>query len=287
MKHLQITSRVTPRDSKVVESYLRDIARLPLLTADEEVTLAERIQAGDEKALERLVQGNLRFVVSVAKCYQDMGLELADLISVGNMGLITAARRFEPTRGFKFTTYAVWWIRQSILSSVVKYSRMVALPANQQLLALKIAKANARLEQELQRIPTSSEISDRLQVANDKVARLMNQNGRAVSLDAPREDDEDGTSLLASLPDANSVPADHNLMQESMQADVAEALKVLPVAERQVVEMSFGIGQQRAYSLEEIALQNGLSRERVRQIKGRALMRLQRSSNIERLKTYL
>lgn len=293
MKNLQITSRITPRDSRTVDSYLHDIAPQPLLTVNEEVELAQKIRQGDERALERLVLGNVRFVVSVAKRYQNMGLPLADLISAGNIGLVIAAKRYNETIGNKFCTYAVWWIRHSILDSLAKEGRTVSLPANQLGLLSKMNKATSRLEQELQRSPSQAEVADRLQETLSNVdnvekhlGRLMHAPKQTVSLNAPVTDDED-TSLIDTLTDPAAPATDDALMRESLHDDLESLLGNLSQNEGTVLKMYFGIGHPRAYSMDEIGLRIGMSRERVRQIHNKAIMRLRNNSGAQRLKSYL
>ena len=285
MKNLQINSRITPRASRTIDTYLKDIAQLPLLTPEEEVSLARRIHAGDVRALERMVQGNLRFVVSVAKNYQNMGLELVDLISAGNIGLVTAAKRFDETRGFKFCSYAVWWIRQSILQAISKEGRMVALPANQLSLLSKMGREASRLEQELQRTPTAAEVTERLDANEEHVNWLMNTSERPLSLDAPIQGD-DSSMRIDTIADS-STRTDDSLMAESLHTEIESALAILPQNEQSILKMSFGIDHPHPCSLDEIAMQMKLSRERVRQIQAKAITRLRRSSNRERLKMYL
>lgn len=293
MKNLQITSRITPRDSRTVDSYLHDIAPQPLLTVNEEVELAQKIRQGDERALERLVLGNVRFVVSVAKRYQNMGLPLADLISAGNIGLVIAAKRYNETIGNKFCTYAVWWIRHTILDSLAKEGRTVSLPANQLGLLSKMNKATSRLEQELQRSPSQAEVADRLQETLSNVGnvekhlgRLMYAPKQTVSLNAPVTDDED-TSLIDTLTDPAAPATDDALMRESLHDDLESLLANLSQNEGTVLKMYFGIGHPRAYSMDEIGLRIGMSRERVRQIHNKAIMRLRNNSGAQRLKSYL
>ncbi|MBO4752302.1 MAG: RNA polymerase sigma factor RpoD/SigA [Bacteroidales bacterium] len=286
MRNLQINQRVTPRNNQALDSYLREIARLPLLTAEEEVELAERIHNGDRTALERMVKGNLRFVVSVAKNYQNMGIDLADLISAGNMGLITAAERFDATRGFKFCSYAVWWIRQAIIQAISKEGRTIALPANQQALLSKLSKETARMEQELQRTPTKAEVLERLDV-DEEHSRWIGANvEKPYSLDAQLQADEDAT-LIDTIADTSGATTDEALIHESLSTEIGNALAILPQNERDVIKMSFGIEQQHPCTLNEIAMLMGLSRERVRQMRNTALQRLGRSSVKERLKVYL
>lgn len=285
MKNLQIKSRITPRTSRTIDTYLRDIAQLPLLTLQEEFELAQRIHTGDERALERMVQGNLRFVVSVAKNYQNMGLDLEDLISAGNMGLVTAAKRFDETRGFKFCSYAVWWIRQSILQVISKDGRTVSLPANQVSLLSKMGQETSRLEQELHRAPTAEEVTERLEANEEHVRWLLHTSERPVSLDAPVLGDE-GSMRIDTIADKSS-RTDESLMAESLRTEINNALTILPQNEQNIIRMSFGIGQPHPYSMDEIAMKMNLTRERVRQIQVKALTRLRRSSNRETLKMYL
>lgn len=285
MKNLQIKSRITPRTSKTLDTYLRDIAQLPLLTLQEEFELAQRIRSGDERALERMVQGNLRFVVSVAKNYQNMGLDLEDLISAGNMGLVTAAKRFDETRGFKFCSYAVWWIRQSILQAISKEGRTVSLPANQLSLLSKMGQEASRLEQELHRPPTAEEVTERLEANEEHVRWLLHTSERPVSLDAPVLGDE-GSMRIDTIADKSS-RTDESLMADSLRTEIDNALTILPQNEQNIIRMSFGIGQPYPYSMDEIAMKMNLTRERVRQIQVKALTRLRRSSNRETLKMYL
>ena len=285
MKNLQIKSRITPRTSRTIDAYLRDIAKYPLLTVKDESDLARRIREGDNVALERMVQSNLRFVVSVAKNYQNMGLDLEDLISAGNMGLMTAAKRFDETRGFKFCSYAVWWIRQSILQAISKEGRTVTLPANQLSLLSKMGQEASRLEQELHRAPTAEEVTERLEANEEHVRWLLHTSERPVSLDAPVLGDE-GSMRIDTIAD-NSSRTDESLMAESLRTEINNALTILPQNEQNIIRMSFGIGQPHPYSMDEIAMKMNLTRERVRQIQVKALTRLRRSSNRETLKMYL
>ena len=286
MKNLQISTRVTPRDSRSIENYLHDIALIPLLTADEEVELARRIHEGDEQALDRLVTGNLRFVVSVAKNYLNRGLDFPDLISSGNIGLITAAKRFDETRGIKFCSYAVWWIRQSILQALAKEGRTVTLPANKLAFLSKISKTQSLLEQELQRSPDRTEITDLLLEDNDKVCFLLSTAERPLSLDAPLQSDEDITRI-DTIADTTTAKTDDGLIQESLNYEIENVLTILPQNERSILKMSFGIGHSHPYSMGEIASHMRLSQERVRQLYAKALRHLRLSSKKERLRGYL
>lgn len=286
MKDLQKQVRVTPRDSRSLDLYLRDIARLPLLSVDEEVSLAKRIHAGDERAVEQLVLGNVRFVVTVAKNYMGCGLDLPDLISAGNIGLITAARHFDETRGTKFCSYAIWWIRQSILRALGRDCRMVAIPANQQALLSKFGNETARLEQELQRSPSTSEVTDRLQQKEAHMNCLLRTSLKTLSLNAPLAGEED-LVLIDTLTDPAAPKTDDGLMRESLHDDLECLLANLPQAESKVLKMYFGIGHPRTYSMDEIGLRMNLSRERVRQLYTKAMSRLQHSSSKEHLRDYL
>ena len=293
MKNLQITAQITPRDSRTVDTYLRDIAQQPLLTVDEEVELAQRIRQGDERALERLVLGNLRFVVSVAKKYQNRGLPLSDLISAGNIGLVIAAKRFDETHGNKFCSYAVWWIRQSIMQAIVKEGRIVTLPANQLGLLSKVNRETSLLEQELQRSPSRAEVVDRLQETltsggnvEKHLSQLMHVSQQTVSLNAPVIDDEELT-IIDTLTDPSAPATDDGLMRESLHDDIDDVLSNLPQGEQNIFRMYFGIGHSHAYSMDEIGMRIGMSRERVRQLYNKALTRLRRSTTKERLRAYL
>ena len=286
MKDLQKQVRVTPRDSRSLDLYLRDIARLPLLSVDEEVSLAKRIHAGDEQAVERLVLGNVRFVVTVAKHYMGCGLELPDLISAGNIGLIVAARRFDETRGNRFCSYAIWWIRQSILCALGRESHMVAIPANQLALLSRFSNETARLEQELQHTPSTSEVTDRLQQKEAHMNRLLRASLKMLSLNAPLSDEED-YALVDTLTDPAAPATDDALMRESLHDDLECLLANLSQNESKVLKMYFGSGHPRTYSMDEIGLRMNLSRERVRQLHTKAMSRLQRSSSKEHLRDYL
>lgn len=286
MKGFKITPSITPRDSRALEAYMHDIAQYPLLTVDDEVELARKIHTGDEQALERLVLGNVRFVISVAKTYQHLGLELADLISAGNIGLIEAARRFDETRGNRFCSYAVWWINQSIMHSIGKDGRMVALPANQQALLSKIGKATSKLEQELGRTPTPEELTEYLDAECDKVNNLLHSAQKPVSLDAPTLVDEE-VSVVDTLADTSAPATDAALIQESLETDMAQLLSNMPQNESSVLKLYFGIGHSNAYSMDEIAMRLNISRERVRQLHRNGIKRLQRGTHKERLREYL
>lgn len=281
MRQLKIIRSITSRDTASLDKYLQEIGREELLSVDEEVELAQRIRQGDERALDRLVCANLRFVVSVAKQYQNQGLSLPDLINEGNVGLIKAAQKFDETRGFKFISYAVWWIRQSILQALAEQSRIVRLPLNQVGSLNKINKAISKFEQDFQRKPSSEELSEILDIDVDKISESVSVNGRHTSLDAPFSDSEDN-SLMDVLTDADAPNTDSSLNQESLSVEVDRALSQLSPRERDILKMFFGIGGGQEMTLEEIALKFDLTRERVRQIKEKAIRRLkgQRSRHL-------
>ncbi len=280
MRQLKIIRSITSRDTASLDKYLQEIGREELLSVDEEVELAQRIRQGDDRALNRLVCANLRFVVSVAKQYQNQGLSLPDLINEGNVGLIKAAQKFDETRGFKFISYAVWWIRQSILQALAEQSRIVRLPLNQVGSLNKINKAISKFEQDFQRRPSAEELSKMLDIDVEKISESVSVNGRHTSLDAPFSDSEDN-SLMDVLTDADAPNTDSSLNQESLSVEVDRALSQLSPRERDILKMFFGIGCQEM-TLEEIALKFDLTRERVRQIKEKAIRRLkgQRSRHL-------
>ena len=286
MRQLKITKSITNRESQSLDKYLQEIGREELITAEMEVELAQRIKNGDQLALEKLTKANLRFVVSVAKQYQNQGLTLPDLINEGNLGLIKAAQRFDETRGFKFISYAVWWIRQSILQALAEQSRIVRLPLNQVGSLNKINKAFSRLEQEFERPPSSDELATALDLPEDKVKDTMKVSGRHVSVDAPFVDGEDN-SLLDVMVNNDSPKADLDLMRESLQREIERSLSTLSDKEKDVVMLFFGIGKQHGLTLEEIGTKFDLTRERVRQIKEKAIRRLRRNSRSKLLKAYL
>ncbi len=286
MRQLKITKSITNRESASLDKYLQEIGREELITAEEEVALAKRIKEGDQIALEKLTKANLRFVVSVAKQYQNQGLSLPDLINEGNLGLIKAAKRFDETRGFKFISYAVWWIRQSILQALAEQSRIVRLPLNQVGSLNKINKAFGRLEQIFEREPSAEELSQLLELPEDKVADTMKVSGRHVSMDAPLISGEEN-SLLDVLINHDSPRADNSLMTESLQKEIERSLSTLTERERDVIKLFFGIGQNHGLTLEEIGAKFDLTRERVRQIKEKAIRRLRHSSRSKLLKAYL
>ncbi|MBA3680042.1 MAG: sigma-70 family RNA polymerase sigma factor [Bacteroidetes bacterium] len=286
MRQLKITKSITNRESASLDKYLQEIGREELITAEEEVILAKKIKDGDQSALEKLTRANLRFVVSVAKQYQNQGLSLPDLINEGNLGLIKAARRFDETRGFKFISYAVWWIRQSILQALAEQSRIVRLPLNQVGSLNKINKAYSKLEQEFEREPSAEELAEVLDLPIDKVSDTMKVSGRHVSMDAPFANGEE-SSLLDVLVNLDSPKADSGLMNESLSKEIDRALSTLTERERDVVKLFFGIGLNHGLTLEEIGDKFDLTRERVRQIKEKAIRRLRHSSRSKLLQQYL
>ena len=285
MRQLKITKSITNRESASLDKYLQEIGKEELITVEEEVELAQRIKKGDQEALEKLTKANLRFVVSVAKQYQNQGLSLPDLINEGNLGLIKAAEKFDETRGFKFISYAVWWIRQSILQALAEQSRIVRLPLNQVGSLNKINKAFARFEQEHERTPSPEELANELELPKEKVTDTLRVAGRHVSVDAPFADGEDN-SLLDVLVNPDSPNADRGLINESLSTEVDRALETLTERERDIIKYFFGIGCSEM-TLEEIGEKFDLTRERVRQIKEKAIRRLRHSSRSKLLKSYL
>ena len=285
MRQLKITKSITNRESESLEKYLQEIGKEDMISVEEEVELAQRIRKGDRKALERLTRANLRFVVSVAKQYQNQGLSLPDLINEGNLGLIKAAEKFDETRGFKFISYAVWWIRQSILQAIAKQSRIVRLPLNQVGSVNKINRMLSKFEQENERRPSIEEISQETNLPEEKVDEAMSANTRHVSVDAPFSEGDEG-SLLDVLINESSPMADRQLVVESLQAEIKQALRILNERERNVVEAFFGIDGPEM-TLEEIGEKYGLTRERVRQIKEKAIRRLREGTKNKMLKAYL
>ncbi|MCF8296178.1 MAG: RNA polymerase sigma factor RpoD/SigA [Saprospiraceae bacterium] len=286
MRQLKISKSITNRSVASLDKYLQDISREELITADEEVILAQKIRAGDQSALEKLTKANLRFVVSVAKQYQNQGLSLPDLINEGNLGLIKAAQRFDETRGFKFISYAVWWIRQSILQALAEQSRIVRLPLNQVGSINKISKMSSRLEQKFERLPSADEIAESLELPEYKVNAAMRISSRHVSMDAPLVTGEE-TSMLDVYVSKDDLKTDSFLMHESLSQEIERSLKTLSEKEREVVRLFYGLGMSHGWTLEEIALQFDLTRERVRQIKEKALRRLKHNSRSKLLKSYL
>ncbi len=285
MRQLKITRSITNRESEALEKYLSEIGREELLSTDEEVELTQRIHKGDQEALEKLTKANLRFVVSVAKQYQNQGLALPDLINEGNLGLIKAAEKFDETRGFKFISYAVWWIRQSILQAIAEQSRIVRLPLNQVGSMNKINQVLSKFEQEHERKPSVDEISERTDLTEDKIDEALSIGGRHVSVDAPFVDGEDN-SLLDILVNDDAPMADRELVAESLRTEIESALKLLNDRERKIITAFYGIGQPEL-TLEEIGTKFGLTRERVRQIKEKAIRRLRANTKNNILKAYL
>jgi RNA polymerase primary sigma factor len=285
MRQLKITKSITNRESASLDKYLQEIGRYDLISVEEEVELAQRIKKGDQAAIEKLTRANLRFVVSVAKQYQNQGLSLPDLINEGNLGLIKAAEKFDETRGFKFISYAVWWIRQSIMQAINEQSRIVRLPLNQVSSLSKYRKAVAEFEQEHQRKPSEDELSKILDIPKSKVLSTMKVSGRHVSVDAPFQEGEDN-SLLDVLSDDDSPVADKSLIHESLRKEIERVFATLDERESKILQYSYGIGVEEM-SLEEIGQQFGLTRERVRQIREKAIKRLRTTSRSNPLKKYL
>jgi RNA polymerase primary sigma factor len=288
MRQLKITKQVTNRETASLDKYLQEIGRVDLITAEEEVELARRIKQGDQVALEKLTKANLRFVVSVSKQYQNQGLSLPDLINEGNLGLIKAAQRFDETRGFKFISYAVWWIRQSILQALAEQSRIVRLPLNKIGSINKINKAFARLEQEFERPPTAAELAETLDMTLDEVKQSMKNAGRHVSMDAPLKDGDDSSSTMYDVMRTSDTPSpDTDLMNESLRKEIERSLRTLTPREGDVVRLYFGLNGEHPMTLEEIGERFDLTRERVRQIKEKAIRRLKHTSRSRILKGYL
>jgi len=285
MRQLKITKSITDRGSEALDKYLQEIAKEELVTMEEEVELARRIREGDRKALERLTKANLRFVVSVAKQYQNQGLSLPDLINEGNVGLIKAAEKFDETRGFKFISYAVWWIRQSILQALAEQSRIVRLPLNQVGAAGKISRIMNKFEQENERHPSVNEIEEQIDLPKDKIDEALNLSTHHVSMDAPFADGDEN-SLLDVLVNEDSPTADRQLVLESLKTEIDSMLKLLNERERNILQAFFGINQPEL-TLEEIGVKYGLTRERVRQIKEKAIRRLRECTQNKILKSYL
>jgi RNA polymerase primary sigma factor len=286
MRQLKITQSITNRESQSLDKYLHEIGKVDLITAEEEVILAQKIREGDQAALERLTKTNLRFVVSVAKQYQNQGLTLGDLINEGNLGLIKAAKRFDETKGFKFISYAVWWIRQSILQAIAEQSRIVRLPLNQVGSLSKISKAYSKLEQEYEREPSPEELADILETTVDKVSDTLSNSGRHVSMDAPFVQGEENT--LLDVLENQDPDTDSSLIDESLSEEIKRSLATLTEREREIIVLFFGLGGvNHQLSLEEIGEKFNLTRERVRQIKDKALQRLRHTSRSRILKSYL
>ncbi len=285
MRQLKITQSITNRESQSLDKYLHEIGKVDLITAEEEVILAQKIREGDQAALERLTKTNLRFVVSVAKQYQNQGLTLGDLINEGNLGLIKAAKRFDETKGFKFISYAVWWIRQSILQAIAEQSRIVRLPLNQVGSLSKISKAFSKLEQEYEREPSPEELADILETTVDKISDTLSNSGRHVSMDAPFVQGEENT--LLDVLENKDPDTDSMLINESLSEEIKRSLSTLTEREREIIVLFFGLSTNHPLSLEEIGEKFNLTRERVRQIKDKALQRLRHTSRSKILKSYL
>ncbi|MDN3579719.1 sigma-70 family RNA polymerase sigma factor [Mucilaginibacter flavus] len=285
MRQLKITQSITNRESQSLDKYLHEIGKVDLITAEEEVILAQKIREGDQAALERLTKTNLRFVVSVAKQYQNQGLTLGDLINEGNLGLIKAAKRFDETKGFKFISYAVWWIRQSILQAIAEQSRIVRLPLNQVGSLSKISKAFSKLEQEYEREPSPEELADILETTVDKISDTLSNSGRHVSMDAPFVQGEENT--LLDVLENHEPNTDSMLINESLSEEIKRSLSTLTEREREIIILFFGLSTNHPLSLEEIGEKFNLTRERVRQIKDKALQRLRHTSRSKILKSYL
>jgi RNA polymerase primary sigma factor len=286
MRQLKISKSITNRETASLDKYLQDIGKEELITTDEEVVLAQRIRTGDQWALEKLCKANLRFVVSVAKQYQNQGLSLPDLINEGNLGLIKAARRFDETRGFKFISYAVWWIRQSILQALAEQSRIVRLPLNQVGSLSKMNKVSSRLEQRYERPPSVDEIAKEMEISEHKVQETMRISTRTISMDAPLDQDDDLRFLDVFISE-DAPGTDEDLIRESLAREVQRSLSTLAEKEREIINLFYGIGVPHNYTLEEIGDMFDLTRERVRQIKEKALRRLKHSSRSKLLKAYL
>jgi RNA polymerase primary sigma factor len=286
MRQLKITKSITNRETASLDKYLQDIGKEQMITAEEEVDLARRIRTGDQKAQDRLVNANLRFVVSVAKQYQNQGLSLPDLINEGNLGLIKAASRFDETRGFKFISYAVWWIRQSILQALAEQSRIIRLPLNQVGSLNKIKKASSKLEQEFERLPSADEIAEKLDVPEHKVSSALRISTRYISVDAPLISDDESMFLDTYIPEETE-DTDEPLMRESLGHEIQRSLASLNEKEREVINMYYGIGMSHGLTLEEIGAKFDLTRERVRQIKEKAIRRLKQTARNRLLKAYL
>ncbi|MCD4792510.1 MAG: sigma-70 family RNA polymerase sigma factor [Bacteroidales bacterium] len=286
MRQLKITKSITNRDSASLDKYLQDIGKVNLLSVEEEVDLAQRIRKGEHEALEKLTKANLRFVVSVAKQYQHQGLSLPDLINEGNLGLMKAAKKFDETRGFKFISYAVWWIRQSILQALAEQSRIVRLPLNQVGAVNKIYRFFAEFQQKYNREPTTKEISEELDITQKKIFQVLKAAGKHMSMDAPLTTDSDSNSLIDIMENDGIDPSDNSLIKESLLKEIERALKTLPEREAIIIKHFFGVNDEEL-SLREIGDKLGLTRERVRQLKERALRKLRKTSRSKHLKTFL
>jgi len=286
MRQLKITNKITNRDAASLDRYLNEISKVELISPEEEVTLAILIKTGDAIALEKLTKANLRFVVSVAKQYQNQGLSLSDLINEGNLGLIKAAKKFDETKGFKFISYAVWWIRQSILQALVEQSRLVRLPVNKVGSSYKLYKIVIAFEQEYQREPTNAELAELMEMTEKQVKEIVKNDKRHVSVDAPLGEEENST-MLDLMHNKGDFEPDHSLIEASLKNEVIQILSILSQREKAVIEYYFGLTGGGNMSLEEIGLRLGLTRERVRQIKERAIRRIRKASGCDNLKSYL
>jgi len=287
MRQLKITNKITTRESLALDKYLNDIGKIPMLNAEEEAEMARRIREGDASALERLTKSNLRFVVSVAKQYQNQGLSLSDLINEGNVGLMKAAKRFDETKGFKFISYAVWWIRQSILQAIVEYSRIVRLPLNKVGSYNKVNEAFLSFVQEYERNPTNEELAAILSMTPKEVANMLKGNGRHLSVDAPLSGEDGDSTMLDLISSEQDMTPDGRLMDQSLKEEVQQGLSILSPREVEVLSSYYGLNNHKSLTLEEIGELYGLTRERVRQIKERAIRRLRKSYNRNALKSYL
>jgi RNA polymerase primary sigma factor len=287
MRQLKITNKITTRESLALDKYLNDIGKIPMLNAEEEAELARRIRGGDQAALERLTKSNLRFVVSVAKQYQNQGLSLSDLINEGNVGLMKAGKRFDETKGFKFISYAVWWIRQSILQAIVEYSRIVRLPLNKVGSYNKVNEAYLSFVQEFEREPTNEELAEVLGMTAKEVSNMLKGNGRHLSVDAPLSGEDGDSTMLDVIANEQDMTPDGRLMDQSLKEEVQNGLSILSPREVEVLSSYYGLNNHKSLTLEEIGELYGLTRERVRQIKERAIRRLRKSYNRNALKSYL
>lgn len=286
MRQLKIAKTITNRQISSLDKFLQDVGREEMISAEEEVLLAQRIKNGDQEALDKLVKANLRFVISVAKQYQNQGLSLPDLINEGNLGLIKAAKRFDETRGFKFISYAVWWIRQAILQALAEQSRIIRLPLNQVGAINRIKKETSILEQKLERSPTLDELSETLETSREKLSDLISVSYKAVSMDAPVTEDEE-INLIDIYQDDSAEGTDKKVMQDSLSAEISRCLSILNQREREIISLFFGLGKSHGYTLDEVAVHFNLTKERVRQIKDRAIKRLKEKAQTEQLQSYL
>jgi RNA polymerase primary sigma factor len=287
MRQLKITNKITSRESLALDKYLNDIGKISMLNAEEEAELARRIRAGDEKALERLTEANLRFVVSVSKQYQNQGLTLSDLINEGNVGLMKAARRFDETKGFKFISYAVWWIRQSILQAIVEHSRIVRLPLNKVGSYNKVNEAFIAFVQEFEREPSTEELAELLEMTPKEVSNMLRSNTRHISMDSPVGGEDSDATMMDLYVSEDEIMPDGSLLEESMREEVRQGLSILNEREKDVISAYYGLNEFKPLTLEEIGEAYGLTRERVRQIKERAIRRLRKSYNSQEMRSYL